>query len=522
MRRWLIKTSIVASLFLAAGCSGGTAIVSVPTGRPIIPTRSLPTASSTPTVSPTALPTETFTATETIQSPETSTPSPTVPVSTPTASLTVQPSETAVITITATPSPTSIPITYLAETTAYQAPEIAGSVTFANAGTGTISDDSPAVVYRYDGTAGQTINLSLTTSGGNLDPLLLVLTSKGEELARNDDVSADLRDSGINGLKLPEDDVYYIVVTRYLGRYGFSEGEYVLTVSENSGDEEFGFFSERLALDQSVEGSLSDDREVSFYTFRANAGNVIDVEMSTLTGDLDPYLGLTDNLGNLLITDDDIGGSSVNSLIDDFIIPRNGYYTLVVTRYNGGDQLEGGDYQLSLRLESRDGLSGEFAIDAILDPQNSRTIRADSRLLAGYVPGDMLDENGRELRLQALITFILPPELSANQITDASLEFGPCYLLGEGLDVLGDLTIYQDSYGRLDQERDFTRPIAGARIIATRSTCDPLDITDVVRETLDSGADQVQLRFTFRNLEANEQADQLRITDPRLRITFNP
>ncbi len=539
MRRWLIKTSIVALLFLAAGCRGETEVGSVPTGRPVIPTRVLPTATEPAIASSTSSPTETFALPPTEVTPSSSpaateTLSPSVTASgtgTPTPSPTINPSETLVSTSsptatelppTVTASPTSIPIAYLIESTAYQAPEIVGSITFANAGTGTLSDDAPAVVYIYAGTAGQTIDISLTASGGNLDPLLLVLSSKGEELARNDDISADLRDSGINGLKLPEDDVYYIVVTRYLGRYGFSEGEYALTVSENTDDQEFGFFSERLAINGSASGTLSDDRAVHFYTFRARTGDVIDAEMSQLSGDLDPYLGLTDNLGNLLITDDDVGGGSVNALIDDFVIPRDGYYTLVVTRFNASTQTSSGDYELNLSLVSRGGFDGSFPIDAILDPQNSRTIRSDGRLVAGFVPGDMLDDNDRELRLQALLTFVLPPGLTADQITGAALELAPCYATGEGLSTLGELTLYQDSYGRLDQERDYTRPMAGARIITTLGDCDPIDITDVVRETLDFGADQVQLRFTFRDMASNEEADQLRLTDPRLRISFNP
>ena len=529
VRRWIIGLSVIGAVLFAAGCNTPPSNGS-PTGRPIVPTRVIPTITDTPTatITPSPLPTDTPTLTLT----QTAT---TTPTETATHTSTVT-STTSALVLTETPTPTqsisvvtpTVPATPLVfeDATSYQLPPLISAIAYGETITGELSSQQPALIYPFEGQAGDVIDIALTNADTGLDPLLIVLTSKGQEIARNDDETPEVRSSLIRALRLPENDTYYIVATRYLARFGLSEGIFTLTLDQSTAPENpFGLFSVGLAYDKLAVGYLDETQSEQIYTFRANAGDVIDIDMRILNDaeTLDPYLGMTDNLGSVLISSDDVGNGSINARIDDFVVPRDGYYSIVAARFVIGDNPNEGEYDLVVTLVSDRGKSGDYAIDAQLNPQNSRIIRSDQRLFIGTTAGDIiLDDGSAELRAQSLITFELPPDLTLENVASAELNFSTCYILGGGFEALGDLAIYQDPYGAIDPNRDLTRPSVGARIVATVSDCSPIDMTEIVTTALENGETSVQFRLTFRTAENNGESDQIRFVDPRLQISIVP
>ncbi|HLU05037.1 MAG TPA: pre-peptidase C-terminal domain-containing protein [Woeseiaceae bacterium] len=95
--------------------------------------------------------------------------------------------------------------------------------------------------------------------------------------------------------------------------------------------------------------------DVDFYRFDATGGTTLVLQV--VTGQLDSYLGLFDQDGNLVASDDD-GGTGVLSRIA-YEVPADGTYYLAVTTYDDfdftGDGGSGGRYVLDL-----------FAIDGIV------------------------------------------------------------------------------------------------------------------------------------------------------------
>lgn len=97
---------------------------------------------------------------------------------------------------------------------------------------GLITSERPFQTYAFEGLGDQTVNISMTALNGNLDTLLLVLDSAGNIIADNDDVQPVVNtNSAIQQLRLPVDDVYTIVASRYGKVVGGTEGNFEIAVT---------------------------------------------------------------------------------------------------------------------------------------------------------------------------------------------------------------------------------------------------------------------------------------------------
>lgn len=101
-----------------------------------------------------------------------------------------------------------------------------------------------------------------------------------------------------------------------------------------------------IEIGESVVGSLNDEDDEIVYTFVAEVGTTVGMEMNALDGDLDPVLRLLDAEGNVLAENDDFAG--LNAAINAFVIPQSGAYTIVATRLLPSAST--GQFQLSLGL----------------------------------------------------------------------------------------------------------------------------------------------------------------------------
>jgi hypothetical protein len=102
-----------------------------------------------------------------------------------------------------------------------------------------------------------------------------------------------------------------------------------------------------LNYDQPVTGALDDQTYRQVYTFTGRADEVVAISMSQTTGDLDPYLLLTDELGNILAVSDD-DGLGVDALIAFKRIPADGRYFVIATRFGQSQGSTAGEYTLLL------------------------------------------------------------------------------------------------------------------------------------------------------------------------------
>ena len=96
-------------------------------------------------------------------------------------------------------------------------------------------------------------------------------------------------------------------------------------------------------------GTIISEQPFQMYTFAGRTGEVVTINMVATAGTLDTLLYLIDPNGFVLGENDDaITGETTDSLISDIVLPQDGTYVVIATRYGiqfGGTE---GPYQLSL------------------------------------------------------------------------------------------------------------------------------------------------------------------------------
>jgi hypothetical protein len=149
---------------------------------------------------------------------------------------------------------------------------------------------------------------------------------------------------------IPEDGVYVIIASRYGQAAGTSTGSFVLTLeeAENSGPGNSPQGAIQMQLGDVMEGEITSQRYARYYYFDALANDIVTIRMTRLGSGLDSYLILLDS--NLVeIASNDDTGESQNSTIANFLIPTDGRYYIVTTRYQFEDGSTTGRYRLELQ-----------------------------------------------------------------------------------------------------------------------------------------------------------------------------
>lgn len=213
-----------------------------------------------------------------------------------------------------------------------------------------IDNLTPQVYYSFRADQGDIVNIRMERTSGNLDPYLLIVDSRSLIIAENDDVpGSGTLDAEIQALVIEQTGTFVIVATRFGQTAGDSVGTFVLTIDEaaNSG---LGN-SPRAALpilpNTTVEGELTSERYEQFYRFDARAGDIITIRMERPLGSLDSLLILTDMNLQVLAENDDFQGSQ-NARIEEYLIPADGTYYIIATRYQRANGTTVGQYRLTL------------------------------------------------------------------------------------------------------------------------------------------------------------------------------
>ncbi|MFL5734731.1 MAG: peptidoglycan DD-metalloendopeptidase family protein [Chloroflexia bacterium] len=119
--------------------------------------------------------------------------------------------------------------------------------------------------------------------------------------------------------------------------------------------------SDRLAFEQTVAGTISEDAPEAVYHLRATAGDWAAISMFATGGsDLDTFLKLYTPDGKILAVDDD--GAQVDS--NSFLVqklPQTGLYEIVATHFGGS-----GDYKLRVEKGSKSAL-GDLNRDCVVN-----------------------------------------------------------------------------------------------------------------------------------------------------------
>jgi len=250
----------------------------------------------------------------------------------------------------------------------------AESIEYGDTAEGEISDDTPAVVYAFDGSEGDVVTITMvdTSRNGELDPYIQLLNEDGDVVAENDDADSDADlpdslDSQITEFELDSDGTYFIVATRFGQENGSSEGDFELTLDEGEGsgggnddngnDSGNNDNADAISIEygDTVEGEITDDAVYVYYSFEGEEGDVVTITLvdTSRSGDLDPYVGLVDESGEVIAENDDAERGarlpdSFDSQITEFELPDDGTYVIIATRYGFEDGTGEGEFELTL------------------------------------------------------------------------------------------------------------------------------------------------------------------------------
>lgn len=196
--------------------------------------------------------------------------------------------------------------------------------------------------WTFIGAEGDVVSIDLV--GVGLEDTYLELYDPDGYFLASDDDSGGGYDARIDGLSLPYSGTYTIVAQGYngtmgtyeltllLGRIGLGGGQPDIGNPTPEGEIEFG---------EIVEGNVETE-DGDLWTFTAQLGQIVTIELNGASLQ-DTYLELYDPQGWLETSDDD-SGPEYSSMIEEYILPHEGTFSIVARGYGG----ETGTYSLEL------------------------------------------------------------------------------------------------------------------------------------------------------------------------------
>lgn len=234
------------------------------------------------------------------------------------------------------------------------APYQQSGIAFGEVIEGTISAENYRQQYAFDGRAGQVATVIMRRVSGDLDPYLLLVSQRGIVVAFSDDEVEDgtaTRNAALRSIVLPEDGVYTIIATRFGQEHGTTTGDYTLSLDALGTAIAPIDDDSLLRYGDEVVGTINDEQPYVVYRLEARRGDVINISLARVGGNLDPQLDFFDPVGQFLINgDDDSTTGTLNARITNFTIPQDGLYFVQATRYGGERGTTSGLFTLAVNV----------------------------------------------------------------------------------------------------------------------------------------------------------------------------
>jgi hypothetical protein len=236
------------------------------------------------------------------------------------------------------------------------------TLTYGDTAQGVIDNRTFEIRYTFEGTVGDIISIHMIADEGSfLDSSLALIDPSGQIAIENDDVNLSTIDAGIEDFRLEETGTYTIVATRFGDADGVSQGAFTLTLASSSETvvtepdnpdtpTTTPMEGTPITIGTVVEGSINAETLVYRYTFTGSADTVINITMTVTQGDLDTYLSILDAEGReIAFNDDGLNAAATrNSQITNFVLPADGTYTIIATRYGVKYGATMGSFELTL------------------------------------------------------------------------------------------------------------------------------------------------------------------------------
>lgn len=214
---------------------------------------------------------------------------------------------------------------------------------------GNINDTVSSVRYSFEARAGDSVTITMETTSGDLDPLLLLYNPEEALIERNDDRESGDRDAQI-ALTLSRGGTHVIEATRF--ESGNSSGTFRLTLAvagtgttdtpDNPLDSPpvFGVPFTTIAYQDVVSDNIADTSDLRYYAVGAQQGDLVRIIMTRTNGDLDPRLRVLNNRAEDISRESQ---SRSGESIAYVTFPETGWYLIEASTRDGS-----GSYDLYL------------------------------------------------------------------------------------------------------------------------------------------------------------------------------
>lgn len=232
--------------------------------------------------------------------------------------------------------------------------------------TGDINNATPRAAYYFDGQRGEVISITLRVTAGDLDPVLTVVSSQGEIIAAADD-SRGSRAPSLPALRVPQSERYYVVIGRFGYALGTTSGSYELDIERVGVSSASGTM---LRYGDQVINSITDMNPQLYYSFRAQQGDIVNIRMRRVSGDLDSYLQVVSSETFVIADNDDTPGLTTpfDAQINGLVIEESGTYVIIASRYGQAAGTSTGNFVLILEEAAGSGLANSPQTALALQP----------------------------------------------------------------------------------------------------------------------------------------------------------
>jgi hypothetical protein len=234
------------------------------------------------------------------------------------------------------------------------------AITYGDTLNGTINDELASQVYTFTGKAGEQVQITMeAAANSSLDCYLELQDANGATVQANDDIDPGVIRSSQIVVELPADGTYTIIASRYVGPDADpTSGAYQISLKREDENVVSGAGSganaqiNPLGYGQTEIGEINDQQYMLFYVFDGAAGDVVTIQIDSLTGNLDSVLHLYQSVNGQWVeianNDDSPFGNTYDALLQNIVLPQTGKYLVVVNRYGLDRETTYGTFSITL------------------------------------------------------------------------------------------------------------------------------------------------------------------------------
>lgn len=243
----------------------------------------------------------------------------------------------------------------LTYTTFFAAAQGGTRIQYGDQVTGNIDAIAAIERWTFEGLRGDIVTVHVERTGGQLIPSIMLDDPDGEMLITlvaqpgvipAVEVTVSLQSSGLHTLTVGSD--------------GRSTGTYQLDLALLEGGPAPAGDEGVLVYGRPGIAAINDATFREFWSFQGMRGDVVDVHMNALSGDLDAYVSLVSPQGDVLASSDS-GGQGLDAAIYAVQLPSSGTYSVVARRAGpnfGEGGTTAGDYEIIVTLRTPGEIGG--------------------------------------------------------------------------------------------------------------------------------------------------------------------